>query len=64
MSDKILVHADGGPCHGTPLINNRCPGCGIAPDMQSAELWSVDLLNKNVVTARPSVSGAGSPEGD
>jgi hypothetical protein len=35
----VLVHADGGPCHGTALVNGRCPGCGIAPDMQSTELW-------------------------
>lgn len=36
--DMILVHADGGPCHGCPIENGRCVGCGIAPDMQSTEL--------------------------
>ena len=36
-----LVHADGGACHGTPLVGMRCPKCGIAPDMQSTEFWPV-----------------------
>lgn len=35
--DMVLVHVDGGDCHGTPLVNWRCPKCGIAPDMQSTE---------------------------
>lgn len=38
---RVIVHADGGDCHGTPLVDGRCPGCGIAPDMQSCELWHV-----------------------
>lgn len=37
--DLVLVHADGGKCHGTRLVNNQCPKCGIVPDMQSTELW-------------------------
>lgn len=41
MTAKVPVHADGGDCHGTPLVAGRCPGCGIAPDMQSVEVWLV-----------------------
>ena len=37
--DLVLVHADGGKCHGTRLVNRVCPGCGLVPDMQSMELW-------------------------
>ncbi len=37
--DLVLVHADGGDCHGTRLVNRVCPKCGICPDMQSMELW-------------------------
>lgn len=33
----VLVHADGGKCHGTPLVDGKCPSCGIAPDTQSIE---------------------------
>ncbi len=36
------VHADGGLCHGTPLVDGRCPGCGLVPDMQSIEMWPLD----------------------
>lgn len=36
---RVLVHADGGACHGTPIIDGRCPKCGIAPDTQSLGLW-------------------------
>jgi hypothetical protein len=36
---QVLVHADGGACHGKPVVNGRCTGCGIVPDMQSTELW-------------------------
>ena len=40
----VLVHADGGDCHGTKLVEIRgggmmCPKCGISPDMQSTEFW-------------------------
>lgn len=38
-ADRVLVHADGGDCHGTALVRGRCPRCGIAPDTQSTELW-------------------------
>jgi hypothetical protein len=38
--NRVLVHADGGNCHGTRLVEGQCPGCGIYPDMQSTELWS------------------------
>lgn len=41
--DLVLVHADGGDCHGTILLlgpdGSRCPSCGISPDMQSTEFW-------------------------
>ena len=38
--ELVLVHADGGECHGMALDpDGRCPGCGIHPDMQSTELW-------------------------
>ncbi len=37
--DLVAVHADGGDCHGTRLVNRVCPKCGICPDMQSMELW-------------------------
>lgn len=33
------MHAAGGACHGTPIVDGRCPKCGIAPDTQSLELW-------------------------
>lgn len=36
---KVIVHADGGSCHGTPMKAGRCPKCGIYPDSQSVELW-------------------------
>lgn len=39
MTDEVLVHADGGKCHGMAIVANRCSGCGIAPDTQSTELW-------------------------
>lgn len=47
----ILVHADGGDCHGTPLrqlVNggSYCPKCGIRPDMQSTEYWRADLVKR------------------
>lgn len=35
----IAVHADGGDCHGTPLVEGICPRCGLAVDSQSIELW-------------------------
>lgn len=46
-SDKyILVHADGGKCHGTPLDKNgKCPECGIYPDMQSIEFWTQEKID-------------------
>ena len=39
MTAQVLVHADGGACHGTPIVDGRCPKCGIAPDTQSLEMW-------------------------
>ncbi len=36
--ERVQVHADGGDCDGTPLVDNRCPKCGIAPDMQSVRI--------------------------
>lgn len=47
-SDSVLVHADGGECHGTPLVNYRCPKCGIAPDMQSTEVWSTEEVRSSL----------------
>lgn len=35
----ISVHADGGHCHGTPLVGGVCPACGITPDAQSIQMW-------------------------
>jgi hypothetical protein len=48
---SIMVHADGDPCHGTPLRVHRdggkyCPKCGIAPDMQSCEFWGPDEVKR------------------
>lgn len=37
--EHVLVHADGGACHGRILGPDGCPGCGIVPDMQSTEFW-------------------------
>ena len=42
VTPRTIVHADGGECHGTPLINGICPKCGLIPDMQSTEIWNVD----------------------
>lgn len=60
MSKKVHVHADGGDCHGTPLVDGRCPGCGIVPDVQSTELWPMAevalrarIANKVLLPARP-----------
>lgn len=36
---RVLVHADGGACHGSRVVDGRCVGCGIAPDMQSTSMW-------------------------
>lgn len=36
---RVVVHADGGSCHGTRLVEGRCPSCGVAPDAQSTEFW-------------------------
>lgn len=38
-TDRVLVHADGGDCHGSRVVNGRCVKCGLAPDSQSTELW-------------------------
>lgn len=43
-NSAVLVHADGGDCHGTPLVHHRCPVCGISPDMQSTEFWPLDQI--------------------
>ena len=47
----VMVHADGGACHGTPLVAGRCPGCGIASDMQSLELRPADPLDAGVISS-------------
>lgn len=43
------VHADGGDCQGMPLVNGRCPSCGISPDAQSTELRTVATLELSMV---------------
>lgn len=43
--DRFLVHADGGDCQGTPIINGRCPACGLCPDGQSLELWTLSCFD-------------------
>lgn len=51
---KVLVHADGGDCHGTPLTNeNVCPKCGIHPDSQSTEFWEIESspIKQNYIDA-------------
>ena len=51
MTARVLVHADGGACHGTPIVDGRCPKCGIAPDTQSLELWpQTDPLDVGVIS--------------
>ena len=42
----VLVHADGGNCHGTPLIRRECPVCHIHPDMQSTEFWTPEQVEE------------------
>lgn len=47
----ILVHSDGGYCHGTPLRRypdggRFCPKCGISPDMQSTEFWAPEDVKR------------------
>lgn len=43
---RVLVHADGGDCHGLPIVNGLCAGCGLSPDTQSTELWSRDQVRR------------------
>jgi len=43
---KVLVHADGGDCHGAQLVFGHCPGCGIVPDSQSTELWTQEAIDE------------------
>ena len=52
MTARVLVHADGGACHGTPIVDGRCPKCGIAPDTQSLEMWPrpADPLDAGVIS--------------
>lgn len=40
----VLVHADGGPCHGSPVVRGMCSGCKLPPDTASCELWSPQEL--------------------
>jgi len=47
----IMVHADGGDCHGTALRveadgGKICPKCGISPDMQSTEFWAPESVKR------------------
>ena len=47
MEGYVLVHADGGDCHGLALDNlGKCPGCGMTPDSQSTEWWQSPNLHK------------------
>lgn len=48
--NRILVHADGGACHGMRIVNGRCSGCGIAPDTQSMEIWPADRVRYRSAT--------------
>jgi len=48
---SVLVHADGPPCHGTPLRRDPhvggsyyCPRCHAHPDMQSIEYWAPERV--------------------
>ena len=41
----VLVHSDGPPCQGTPVVRTanggfHCPHCGISPSMQDTEFWA------------------------
>jgi hypothetical protein len=47
--ELVLVHADGGACHGRRIVDNRCVGCGIAPDMQSTGLWLPELVHGDYI---------------
>jgi hypothetical protein len=39
MSERVLIHDDGGECQGTLLDEHgACPACGLTPDMQSIAL--------------------------
>lgn len=38
---RVLVHADGGDCHGMSIVDGRCVGCGLSPDMQSTAAPSI-----------------------
>ena len=62
---KVLVHADGGDCHGTPLVHGRCPKCGIRPDTQSTELWperaEQEIRHRTITCDRESCLGG--PDG-
>lgn len=53
--DLVSVHADGGDCHGTQLVNGECPKCGIIPDMQSIELWPPEDVNGRKVEEKKMV---------
>lgn len=35
----VLVHTEGGECHGKPIVKGICAGCGKDPDMRSTSLW-------------------------
>lgn len=44
-SGMVHVHSDGGSCHGMRiLVNGKCSGCGISPDLQSTGLWPTELV--------------------
>ena len=56
LEARVLVHADGGDCHGSPLVDNpdstgqfRCEGCGLAPNTQSVELWPESQVRRRMV---------------
>ena len=49
---RVLVHSDGGACHGSRVVDGRCVGCGLAPDIQSTSLWlDADARPRTCATA-------------
>lgn len=48
--NMVLVHADGGTCHGGRVLNGRCVICKMAPDTQSVELWPSDQAREETPT--------------
>lgn len=43
---QVLVHTDGGSCHGQAIVGGICRGCGLSPDMQSTSRWPSSRVAK------------------